>query len=226
MTLSIFEETQTKSILLLKELYAQLQENMSHKEIHTLLKQQSERYGFKGWLRPPFVRINGKTRNQRLTKGALIQIHLQPLSKTAFGSVGLSKNFQTDPLPIIKQAQELCVATTTFANRWKCVGELFVFARSWCTNHRVELEHTHHIGHQCFVAADLPFAWPYSARALTLLRRHQIQWFNPRRFSGVYAVHPFIRKYDHFAGFAELLYIDENTKKVLGRDSLDEIGVW
>ena len=73
---------------------------------------------------------------------------------------------------------------------------------------------------------EASLAWPYSARALSLLRRNQVQWYNPRRMKGLFAIHPFIQKHDSFAGFAELIYVDEDTKKILGRESLNEIGNW
>ncbi|MEC7987698.1 MAG: hypothetical protein VX278_21195 [Myxococcota bacterium] len=199
---------------------------MSIDDIQQQIRSIAHQYEFQGWFRPPFVRIDGKQSNRRLHKGSLIQLHLQPTSEDSFGSVGLSKNFQAVDQPVVQIAQELCHATCTFANRWKCVGELFVFARSWCTNHRVELEHRYHIGHRCFSKEELPIGWPYGARALALLRRNQVQWYNPRRMKGLFAIHPFVQKYDQFAGFAELVYVDENTKKVLGRDSFDDIGVW
>ena len=96
MTLALFEETQKKSILLLSKVYASLELDMSHSDIHQLILNHAKFYEFQGWFRPPFVRINGKTQNQFLQKGSLIQIHLQPISDQSFGSVGLSKNFQTE----------------------------------------------------------------------------------------------------------------------------------
>ena len=71
-----------------------------------------------------------------------------------------------------------------------------VFAESWATNHRTELDQES-IGHLCFPNLNAGLFgqfWPNSMRGLTQLRRYQVQWFNPRPLDGIYAFTPtFVR---------------------------------
>ena len=220
--LQSFEYAQKKSIELLKEIFSSIQSNMQESDIRTIIREQALKSGASGWFRKPFVRLFPKGR--AVHPESLIQIHLQPIYGDAFGSIGVTKCFARADTDIVLLARELCLATLTFGNRWKCTGELFVFAHSWCTNHRVTLEHEKNVGHQCFSKGQSPALWPYSARAYSMLRRYQIQWFNPRRLQGIFAVHPFIQRHDQFAGFAELFYIKDEEKILLGRSDLSQVG--
>ena len=224
MSLSLFDHAQRKSIAILRAVEEDLQSNMSQQDILACIHKHSKNQGAAGWIRPPLVRISTKTGIHGLQKGSILQIHIQPVFEQVFGSVGRTFSFHSPEERIVAEAKELCLATCTFANRRKCVGELFVFAHSWCTNHRVELEHKKNIGHRCFSKEESSFLWPYSARALSILRRNQIQWFNPRRMQGVFAVHPFIERHDLFAGFAEMIYVDDDKRILIGRDSFEELG--
>ena len=224
MSFSLFDQAQRTSISILNEVEQRLRVNMTQQDIEKCILDSAQKHGSTGWLRPPLIRISTKTGIRGLQKGSILQIHIQPVFKDVFGSVGKTISFQIQDEHIVEQAKELCLATCTFANRRKCIGELFVFAHSWCTNHRVELEHKKNIGHRCFSKEESPWLWPYSARALSVLRRHQIQWFNPRRMEGIFAVHPFIERYELFAGFAEMIYVNEEKRILVGRDSFDDLG--
>ena len=224
MSFSLFDQAQRTSISIIQAVEHQLQTNMTQQDICACIYDIAKKSGVTGWLRPPLVRISTKTGIHSLQRGSILQIHIQPVFDDVFGSIGKTLSFQTVDDTIVHEAKELCLATCTFANRRKCVGELFVFAHSWCTNHRVELEHKQNIGHRCFSKEDSPPFWPYSARALSILRRHQIQWYNPRRMQGFFSVHPFIERYELFAGFAEMIYVDDEKRILVGRDSFDELG--
>lgn len=224
MSFSLFDQAQRTSISIMHAVEKQLRTNMTQSDICACIYDVAQKHGVTGWLRPPLIRISTKTGIRGLQKGNILQIHIQPVFEQVFGSIGKTISFQTPADPIVEEAKELCFATCTFANRRKCVGELFVFAHSWCTNHRVELEHKKNIGHRCFSKEETPLFWPYSARAMSVLRRHQIQWYNPRRMQGIFAVHPFIERYELFAGFAEMIYVDEEKRVLVGRDSFDELG--
>jgi len=227
MSLSLFESAQRNSIAILRDTEKDLVVNMTQADILACIKKHARSYQVTNWLRPPLVRISTKTGIEGLQKGSLLQIHIQPVFDQAFGSIGNTQSFQSQQSQqsqVVEEAKELCFATCTFANRRKCVGELFVFAHSWCTNHRIELEHKKNIGHRCFSKEELPILWPYSARAMSMLRRNQVQWYNPRRLEGLFAIHPFIEKHDLFAGFAEMIYIDGEQRILVGRDSFDELG--
>jgi len=224
MSFSLFDQAQRKSIDILRATERDLVVNMTQSDILACIHKHARSHDVTGWLRPPLIRISSKTGIQGLQKGSVLQIHIQPVFDTAFGSIGNTQSFKNPTSHVVEEARELCFATCTFANRRKCVGELFVFAHSWCTNHRVELEHKKNIGHRCFSKEEMPGFWPLSARAMSMLRRHQIQWFNPRRLQGIFAVHPFIEKYELFAGFAEMIYISEDQRIILGRESFEDIG--
>ena len=224
MSLSLFDHAQRKAIQILRDVEHELHANMSKNDILECVYAQASTKEVSGWLRPPLVRISTKTGIQVLQKGSIIQIHIQPIFGTVFGSVGRTISFESPEEKIVSDAKELCFATCTFANRRKCIGELFVFAHSWCINHRMELEHKKNIGHRCFSKETSGVLWPYSARALSMLRRHQIQWYNPRRMEGIFAIHPFLEKHDLFAGFAEMISVEGEERKLLGRDSFDELG--
>ena len=58
-----------------------------------------------------------------------------------------------------------------------------------------------------------------------MLRRYQVQWFNPRRLQGIFALHPFITRHEQFAGFAELLFVQDDQKIILGRSDISEVGI-
>ena len=66
--------------------------------------------------------------------------------------------------------------------------------------------------------------FPRSAHATTWLRRHQIRFLNPARLEGAWAVRPMLTDGTHGAAFGEVIYVSGETKKVLGRDSIAEIG--
>ncbi|MEL6346691.1 MAG: hypothetical protein AAFV53_26495, partial [Myxococcota bacterium] len=140
--------------------------------------------------------------------------------------LGVSFAFDAETEPaVVKEARDLCRATCGFASRYKCVGELFVFAQSWANNRRLKLGARRSIGHACFPREGLAAAaWPRAARMSIHLRRNQIQWFNPRRMAGIYAVNPPIIVGDRVAAFEEMVFINGDSRLVIGRDSFDEIG--
>jgi multicomponent K+:H+ antiporter subunit C len=55
---------------------------------------------------------------------------------------------------VVQEARDLCRATCGFAIRWKCVGELFVFAQSWSNNRRMQLDEATSVGHACHKTTD------------------------------------------------------------------------
>lgn len=224
MSLSLFDNAQRKSISILRAVEQDLHANMNKEDILACVHHHASTQDVTGWLRPPLVRISTKTGIRSLQKGSLLQIHIQPVFADVFGSIGKTISFQSPEEKIVSEAKDLCLATCTFANRRKCIGELFVFAHSWCVNHRMELEHKKNIGHKCLSKDEAGVLWPYSARALSLLRRNQIQWYNPRRMEGIFAVHPFLEKHDLFAGFAEMIAVEGEERRLLGRNSFDELG--
>lgn len=234
-TLEAFDQAQRLAIRALGQSVSQLREGQSEKELVELVKTAAMDQGFNSWYHEPEVRIGcgcerfyRPSADRRLAEGALIEIDLGPANDKAYGDVGVALAFGAAEQPkLVSDARELCRATVGFASRWKTVGELFVFAKGWATNHRYTLGDAKAVGHVCLAREGIgDLAWPKSARAATLMRRNQIQWYNPRRMAGLYAVRPRLVSGDQGLAFEEMVYIDGDVKRVLGRASLDEAGTF
>lgn len=234
-TLEAFEQAQRGAIRVLSQVVGQLREGQSEKDLVELARTVAGDQGFTEWYHEPEVRIGATldrmhrpSADRVLTPGALVEIDLGPGNDVAYGDVGVSLAFGVTEQPqLVRDARELARATCGFASRWKTVGELFVFAQAWAVNRRMSLGESKAVGHVCLARegfADL--AWPEAARAATFLRRNQIQWYNPRRMAGLYAVRPRLVSGDKALAFEEMIYIDGDVKRVLGRDSLDQIGTF
>ncbi len=231
-TISHFDRDQRSAIALLNHCLPLIQQGMSELDVLRLFENQVTDFGFQGFLRRPVVHFDyrptfrfGPSKNRILRKGAVVQIHIQPYSAEAFGNTGLSFCFQSPDLPIVTTARDLCIATATFAGHTKKSGELMVFAQSWATNHRTQIDRES-IGHFAFPNLGnglFHTAWPNSMRILTQLRRYQLQWFNPRPLNGIYALHPDIRQDNRRLGFAELILVTPEERRVLGRDSMSDL---
>lgn len=227
-----FNRDQKNAIFLLERCLSNLKIGQSEQDILQYLEKQATDIGFLGFIRRPIVHIDyrvgfrwGPSKTRRLQTGSVVQIHIQPYTQEAFGNIGTSFVYQRKAIPIVEKAKELCIAAATFSTNSKKAGEIFVFSQSWCTNHRTELN-KESVGHFCFPNTQNGLfgnRWPQSMRALTQMRRYQLQWYNPRALSGVYAVHPDIKQDGRRAGFAEMLYIDAEKRVALGRDSMDEL---
>lgn len=230
--LPAFEVAQRATLDLMRELIARLEVGMRPADIAHLARALATQRGFTGWFHPPEIYFDPTdTRlrlphRRRLEPGTIVRIDLAPTTEAAFGDLGYSFAFRAAPEPrLIAEARDVCRATCGFASRWKCVGELFVFAQSWANNRRLTLAASRSIGHACFPRQGLAgAAWPRAARMSILLRRNQIQWFNPRRMAGVYAVNPPISLNGAVAAFEEMIFINGETRLVVGRNSFDEIG--
>lgn len=234
-TLEAFDQAQRGAIQALRRVLGQLREGLSEKDVVELARTASAEQGFTEWYHEPEVRFGGtldrlhRPRADRLlTPGTLVEIDLGPGNDVAYGDVGVALAWGTSEEPaLVRDARELLRATCGFASRWKTVGELFVFAQAWTVNRRMSLGDAKAVGHVCLARegfADL--AWPEAARAATFMRRNQIQWYNPRRMAGIYAVRPRLVGDGQALAFEEMIYIDGDVKRVLGRASLDEAGLF
>jgi len=230
--LPAFEKAQRATIDLTRAVVAALEPGMSPSDVAALARDkagQAPGTPFTGWFHPPEVYFDrtasGRSASRALRPGTVVQIDLAPATETAFGDFGHSFSFQSAEHTVVSEARRACRATCGFASRFKCVGELFVFAQSWANNHRMTLGARHSIGHACLPREGLATAgWPLGARFAIKLRRNQIQWYNPRRMAGAYAVNPPIIHEGRMAAFEEIIFIDGEQKHVLGRDHIDEIG--
>ncbi|MGB0638781.1 MAG: M24 family metallopeptidase [Myxococcota bacterium] len=228
-----FDHAQRMTIELMRNVVDCLEVGMSEKDVYDLAIEQAQGFGFTGWFAKPEVRFNGAksalhrpSPKRKLKSGMLVELDLAPSTDNAFGDFGIGLAFDTEEEPeIIHEAREACRAVCGFASRHKTVGELFVFAESWANNHRLSLGGARSIGHICPLP-DGPFTlqWPLTARMAIFLRRCQVHFLNPRRIIGIYCLSPRIMAQGKAMCFEEMIYIDEDQHRILGRDSIDEIG--
>ena len=227
-----FDAAQARTIDLARSVVAQLRPGMSEADIVQLLTQGAQSAGFTGWFHRPEVRFNAPlqaplrpSRQAGLRPGTVVELDLAPSTDQAFGDFGVALVFGGGEEPeVLEQARALCKATCGFSSRWKCTGETFVFAQAWANNHNYQLDGAS-VGHAVLPPQGLlAQAWPRLARAAILMRRNQIEWFNYRRMAGLYAVQPRLVVGGHALSFEEVILIDGDTKRVLGRASIDEVG--
>ena len=153
---------------------------------------------------------------------------MSPATADAFGNFGGAFIFGTDESSkLVDEARNICKAACGFASRWKCTGEIYVFADAWASNRRFSLGDAKSIGHICF-PPDGIFAtgWPKSARLSTFAKRNQVEWFNHRRMRGLYAIQPPVLIQGESCAFQETILVDGPNKMILGRDDLEEVGTW
>ena len=231
--IAVFDHAQRTTIELMRTVVDSLELGMSEKDVYDLALEAAGAFGFTDWFAKPEVRFNGArsifhrpSDKTKLKKGTLVEIDLAPATDNAFGDFGIGLCFGTDKEPaIIHEAREACRAICGFASRFKTVGELFVFSESWANNHRVSLGGARSVGHMVPLCEG-PFAtaWPKTARLSVFLRRCQVHFLNPRRVIGIYCLSPRIVADGKAMCFEEMVYIEGDEKRVLGRNSIDEIG--
>lgn len=234
-TLNAFDATQRKSFLLLSRAVATLREGMSEAELDQAVRGLAREMGFDSWFHPPEIQFGRRTlsnavwkvpsKTNTLQAGDSAIITLGPAEGDSYGDVGVTVCFGADEPAVLEVSRECVRATSGFASQWKTVGELFVFAKAWAVNHRLTLGSTRSIGHAILPKSGMmSLQFPRSAHATTWLRRHQIRFLNPARLEGAWAVRPMLTDGTHGAAFGEVIYVSGETKKVLGRDSIAEIG--
>jgi hypothetical protein len=233
--LASFEDAQSRGIQLLGQVMGQIQDGMSEVDIAQIANRGAADLGFTDWFEPTAIRVGGPTgvkhknsASRTVSRGTLVEVNLAPATDRAFANVSATIAFETEVQPrIVQEAKELCVATCGFASRWKCTGEIFVFADAWTKNRLFTMGDIKAIGHQCLPPQGLAgTAWPRSARLATYLRRNQIEWYNHRRMAGIYTLRPRVEIDGQSAVYQEMLYVDGTRKLILGRTDASEIGTW
>ena len=230
--IAAFEDAQTRAFALLVDVVRSLRSGVGEEACVRFAMRSATARGFVGFFRPPIVRFEPTAQRfavpsrRTLRPGMLVEIVLLPVTRDALGHVAVTFPFEADGEPLCDAARETCRAVLGFANRTKTSGELHVFAKAWANNHRARLT-GRSIGFHCpSREGAFGVAWPRGAWALTRLRRHQLEHLNPRPLRGVYAVRPRIAMGSRAASFGELLYVDEEEKTIVARDSLDAVGTF
>ncbi len=237
--LAAFDDAQRRGLALLKDVLDQLSEGMTEVELADAARDLAPNRGFSKWFHPPEVLFGERTASNavwktpsaksRLRRGELVTVLLGPSDSEAYADVGLTRVFDlaeaASPPPVLSVAREAVRATAGFASQWKTVGELYIYARAWAVNHRMDLVHERSIGHAILPRDGLLAAgFPMSAHSTTWLRRYQVHRLNPNRVSGMWALRPQIADGKAAAQFAEIIYVDGPDKRILGRDDISEVG--
>ena len=233
--LNDFDAAQREGFALLRRLVDGLEVGMSEVDIADLARSLARDAGFNSWFHPPEVQVGANTTSNAVWKnpstkhilrpGDPVIIDLGPSDGEVYADVGTTVIFQGEEPEFLEVARECVRATATYANQYKTVGELFVFAKAWAVNKRLTLRSTRSIGHSILPkTGPLAFNYPRSAHAATWLRRYQVRFLNPARLKGVWAIRPLISDGKQAASFEEMILVDGDERRVLGRDSFEECG--
>ncbi len=235
-TLDRFHEAQRGAITALREVVGALQVGMTEVDVAELCRERCAAGGFTGTFCPPEVTVGARSARQRvwatpsgsarIEAGEPVIIDIAPSTGEAFGNVGTTAVLSSGQEPaVVAVARECMRGCLGYSNQWKTVGEIFVFARAWAVNHRLELANPRSIGHR-MLAKEGRLAWDYPqmAHRVTWLRRHQVHFLNPSRMEGLWSLRPQLTDGHVGAGFRESVYVEGESKVLLGRDSIEELG--
>ena len=229
-----FEDAQRRALELLSAGRASLSTGMSELDVRDWYEAEASAHGFTGWFERPLIRFNSPatfryemSAKRLLDSNTMVEVLLQPADDQAYGNAGATWVHGGGGEPaILDAARELCRATTGFAGRFKCVGEIFVFAQAWANNRSLHMgEEQTAVGHLCQGPEGLlSTGWPTSARVASYLRRNQVEWYNYRRMHGVYTIRPRIFSGEYSAMFGEMVYVEGDDKRILARKDIDAVG--
>ena len=223
---SSFVRAQTETIAAVARVVQSLDTGMSELDIAQRLEEEVEDRGFVTWFQRPRVLFGAPVKpplrmsgDPTLRRGTIVEIDLAPANDDAYGDFTTTICFGVDEEPeLLRDARALCAASCGFASRWKCTGEVFVFADAWANNRLASLGTADAIGHACLPRRGRSgWAWPYAARMAIQMRRHQVHWFNHRRMHGFYALAPRLVRGDQACAFGEMVLIDGDIRMLVGR---------
>lgn len=229
-----FDDSQRRAFALLGDVVKRLEGGMSERDIFELAETRLEPNGFDRWYHPPEVRIRRArsplwpfpSSSRVLNVGDLLSIDVGPATGTAYGDAGHTLRFGTPDEPVVVSVARECVrGACGYSSRWKTIGELFIFAKAWAINHRMDLGNRGSLGHRILEKEGLvATGFPRSAHAATFLARNRVHRLNPVRMDGMFAFRPEVVHQGLSASFEEIVYVHEDVHVVLGRDNLAEVG--
>lgn len=223
-----FDAVQKRTIAVLDGVCGALEPGMRGADIRALAADRLKAAGFTRHFHAPEATIGSAAGVRRwvedpaLAEGDLVRIDVAPADEAAFGDAGVTLAFRAPEPRIVTRAREAVRATVGFGIPTKTVGELFVFVRAWLNTRQLQIEGSS-AGHICLGPNEV-MGWPRMAHAATRLRRHQIGMLNPRRLRGIWAVRVPVTDGTVRAVFEEMMYVDPDGRRILGRDGLDHIG--
>lgn len=233
-TLDAFDDAQRRGWRLLADVARQIVVGASEVDIDALARERLKDHGFEQWFHAPHIRVGPRiarpwsrpSTKARLAEGDLVALDLGPANFDCFADVGVTLRVGAGPEPeVLKQARECVRGCVGFSSQWKTVGELYVFAKAWATNHRLELASERNIGHAVLPPEGLlKLGYPRSAHLATLMFRHRIHFLHPVRMAGMWAFRPIFSDGALGAAFEEVICIRGDEKRILGRASLAEVG--
>ncbi len=230
--IAAFDDAQRRGLALLDEVVARLQVGMTPEDVARMAREGAATHGFTGWFHGPEVQRSadlaggwsrrlGRTDRKPLEDGELVTLDLGPATADAFADIAYTVLVGRGAAPKVLTVAETCVrACLGYASRWKTVGEIQVFAQAWAVNHRMELA-AETVGHRVLPREGwLENGWPRSAHLATRLRRNQVHRLHPVRMAGMFAVRPVVKdpRTGLAAAFEEIVWIDGEQKRILGRD--------
>lgn len=231
-----FDDAQRHAISMLADVFARLESGMLRRDIEELAETRMGDHGFSTWYHRPEVAIGQAIAKQGLLRlpnagkalamGDLVSIDIGPATSESYGDIGATRLFgATDEPMVLARARDAIRGACGYASRWKTCGEIYVFSKAFASNHRLQLVNESAIGHRLLTREGM-FArgFPRSAHLATLMPRNRLHKLNPVRMDGMFAIRPVLADGPWAASFEEVLYIHEDTRVVLGRDSMADIG--
>ncbi|MSQ02398.1 MAG: M24 family metallopeptidase [Myxococcales bacterium] len=234
--IAAFDDAQRRAIGMVADVVARLEAGMHARDIVELAETRLGDRGFTTWYHTPEVEIGGEIgrrgplprigKGPKLEVGSLVSIDLGPANGDAYGDFGVTRVFgRADEPYIVEQARECTRAACGFLSRWKTCGEAVVVTAAWAVNMRLKLLNANAVGHRVLPREGVySTGFPRSAHLATLLPRNRLHRLNPVRMDGMFALRPVVTDGTHSAAFEEMIYIHDDHKRILGRDSLAEVG--
>lgn len=228
-----FDAAQRRTIAMARELFRRLEAGMSERDLFELAETQLGTFGFSRWYHPPEIRIGGRTfgplvvpsARRRLAAGELVAIDLAPAEDDCYGDFCATVAFGGPEPKVVGVARDCVRATCGYASRWKTVGELFIFAKAWAVNERMDLANRDSVGHRVLPREGLlATGFPRSAHLATFLGRNRVHRLNPVRMAGMFAIRPEVVDHGQVAAFEEIVWVQDEVRWVLGRDNPAEAG--
>ena len=234
--IAAFDASQRRAIAMVADVCTRLESGMYARDIVELAEGRLNAHGFSAWYHPPEVEIGGDIgrksplprlgKGRVLAEGMLVSIDIGPGTAESYGDFGVTRVFGAGTEPfVLEQARECTRAACGFASRWKTCGELFIVSQAWATNQRLTLRNTNAVGHRVLPREGLlATGFPRSAHVATLLPRNRLHRLHPVRLDGIFAVRPVVTDGKQAAAFEEMIYVHEDIKCILGRESLADVG--
>jgi hypothetical protein len=225
-TVELLDTAQRRAFSLLAALAERAEPGMGSRDLLAAADELLAPWGFDRWASPPAVclgraaRWPGSHGRVRLVTGDTLTLRLEPAAGDLRAHVGASLIVGAPPTALVAAARDCTRALCGYASSLKCVGELFIYARTWALTHGFELADKGHIGR----ALPQPGGLAVRLRSAGWLRRNQVHVLNPRRLTGPWVIGPTLVEGATTASFHEVVLVRPGLRRVLGRDGVEQVG--